>query len=344
MIEIPEWPFSLGAPGGSGVIRSCPEDFIVEEIAKVQPSGEGGHLWLWVQKRSANTDWVARELARAAGCAFRDVGFAGLKDRHAVTLQWFSVPVTGDACGNLDNAGIEGVQILASQRHTRKLKRGTLSGNRFRLKIRGLSCDRVQTEQRLQKIRSQGVPNYFGPQRFGRGGQNVQRGYDLLKRRTRLQRNKRSIYLSALRSYLFNQVLAQRVRQGNWNSMLDGDLAMLEGTQSVFACDMPNPDIEDRCRRLDIHPTGPLPGVAGTQPDREAAELERSVLENWSDLTNVLCAQRVQASRRSLRLHPAEFAWKFGDSELDLTFVLSAGSYATTVLREILIFREAERV
>ena len=343
MIEIPEWPFSLGVPAASGVIRSYPEDFVVEEIPKVEPAGEGEHLWLWVEKRSTNTDWVARQLARVAGCAARDVGFAGLKDRHAVTLQWFSVPICENTGENLEDAGIEGVTILASHKHHRKLKRGTLKGNRFRLKIRNFDGDPGETERRLQSIRSDGIPNYFGPQRFGHAGRNVQRGYDLLRRRARLQRNKRSIYLSAIRSYLFNQVLAERVRQGNWNTMMDGDLAMLEGSQSVFVCDISNPDIEDRCRRLDIHPTGPLPGEGGARPEGQAAEFEQSVLENWLELTEILREQRVQASRRSLRLHPAGLEWNLDGSELDLTFVLSPGSYATTVLREILMFREAER-
>ena len=136
MFEIPEWPFFLGVPQATGLIRYCPEDFVVEEIPRVHPEGEGSHLWLWVEKRSANTAWVARELARAAACANREVGYAGLKDRHAVTRQWFSVPATETTQENLENAGIEGVDILASRRHTRKLKRGTLNGNRFHLKIR----------------------------------------------------------------------------------------------------------------------------------------------------------------------------------------------------------------
>ncbi len=343
MFEIPDWPYFLGAPTAGGLIRSCPEDFVVEEIPRIHPEGEGSHLWLWVEKRSANTDWVAKELAKAIDCLSRDVGYAGLKDRHAVTRQWFSVPANDTARENLENADIEGVNILEIHRHTRKLKRGTLNGNRFHLKIREFKGDVDQTGQRLEQIRTNGVPNYFGPQRFGHQGRNVEQGFNLLKRRARLNRNKRSIYLSAMRSFLFNHVLAERVRRGDWNTIIDGDLAMLAGTQSIFPCEKPDAEIEDRCQRLDIHPTGPMPGEKGTQPTAGAAEMEQAVLQNWPELLEVLTAQRVQASRRSLRLYPAELEWSFVGEDLELAFVLPPGAYATTVLREILVFSEAER-
>jgi len=333
----PEWPWFLGAPQAEGVIRTSPEDFVVEEIPRVQPAGEGSHLWLWVEKRAANTEWVARELARAAGCAQRDVGYAGLKDRHAISRQWFSIPVAGQTLENLDKAGIEGVTILERILHTRKLQRGTLDGNRFQLKIRQFKGDAGQTSGRLEQIRLTGVPNYFGPQRFGNRGQNVEQGLHLLQKNTRLPRHKRSIYLSAIRSFLFNQVLAERVRRGDWNTIIAGELVMLDGTQSIFPCESPDADIEDRVRRLDIHPTGPLPGEKGAQPTGIVAEVERAVLGNWPQLTEVLAAQRVQADRRSLRLYPADLEWRFAGNDLALLFVLPPGSYATTVLREILV-------
>jgi len=336
VFEIPDWPYYLGAPTASGLIRSCPEDFVVEEIPRVSPEGEGSHLWLWVEKRSANTDWVAKELAKVAACPSRDVGYAGLKDRHAVTRQWFSVPASDVAQENLEKADIEGVNILECHQHTRKLKRGTLNGNRFHLTIREFKGDTDQTLHRLKQIRSNGVPNYFGPQRFGHQGRNVEQGFNLLKRRARINRNKRSIYLSALRSFLFNQVLAERVRRGNWNVIIDGELAMLDGTHSVFPCENPDAEIEDRCKRLDIHPTGPMPGEKGTQPTADAVELEQSVVQNWPELLEVLVGQRVQASRRALRLYPADLEWGFEDGTLELSFILPPGTYATTVLREVL--------
>lgn len=343
MFKTPVWPCFLGAPGAEGNIRSCPEDFVVEEIPRVQPEGNGSHLWLWVEKRSANTDWVAKEIARAANCAARDVGYAGLKDRHAITRQWFSVPVAPDTEISLEDVEIEGVKVLESRYHTRKLKRGTLDGNRFRLRIRQFTDDDGQTAGRLERIRKTGVPNYFGPQRFGHNGQNVERGVRLLQKRARIPRNKRSIYISAIRSFLFNQVLAERVRKGNWNTIIDGDLAMLNGTQSIFPCENPGSDIEDRVIRLDIHPTGPMPGVKGAQPTGSASDMEREVLNNWPELTGVLEVQRVQASRRALRLYPEGLEWSFDNDGLFLAFALPPGTYATTVLREILVYTDAAR-
>jgi len=298
-------------------------------------------LWLWVEKRSANTDWVAKELARVAACATRDVGYAGMKDRHAITRQWFSVPVAQSTQEALENADIEGVKILKCRLHTRKLKRGTLEGNHFQLKIRQFTGNSGQTDRRLQQIQTGGVPNYFGPQRFGHGGQNVERGFQLLQKRDRLARNKRSIYLSAIRSFLFNQVLAERVRRGDWNRIIGGDLAMLNGTQSIFPCENPDTDIEDRVERLDIHPTGPMPGEKGTQPTGSALQMEQLVLQNWPQLIEVLRAQRVQASRRALRLYPAGLEWGYEGADLVLAFSLPPGTYATTVLREILVFSDA---
>jgi tRNA pseudouridine13 synthase len=343
MIVIPEWPHFLGAPETCGIIRSCPEDFEVEEIPRVTPEGEGSHLWLWVEKCSANTDWVARELAKIAGCPHRDVGYAGLKDRHAITRQWFSVPARDDTEQQFADIEVEGVKVREHRRHTRKLKRGTLNGNRFQLVIRELQGDREQLEQKLQKIRTNGVPNYFGPQRFGHGGRNVEKGFDLLQKRVRLQRNKRSIYLSALRSFLFNHVLAERVRSGFWNTMMDGDLAMLNGTQSIFPCEIPDEEIEDRCKRLDIHPTGPLPGENGTQPAASAAALEQEVLEAWPELVEVLVSQRVKASRRALRLFPADLQWNIAAEDIELAFTLPPGAYATMVLRELVLVTEPNR-
>lgn len=343
MFEIPDWPYFLGAPQAEGNIRTCAEDFVVDEIPRVQPEGEGSHLWLWVEKRSANTVWVAKEIARIAACAARDIGYAGLKDRHAITRQWFSVPVTQSTQETLENADIEGVKILESRLHTRKLKRGTLDGNCFQLKIRQLNGDKGQTVRRLEQIRACGVPNYFGPQRFGHGGQNVERGFRSLQKRTRLARNKRSIYLSAIRSFLFNQVLAERVRRGDWNKIIGGDLAMLDGTQSIFPCEDPDTDIEDRVTCLDIHPTGPMPGENGVQPTGPAAEMEQVVLQNWSQLIDVLKTQRVQASRRALRLFPRDLEWNIDGGNLVMAFSLPPGTYATTVLREVLVFSDAAR-
>ncbi len=140
-----------------------------------------------------------------------------------------------------------------------------------------------------------------------------------------------------MRSFLFNHVLAERVRRGDWNAIIDGDLAMLAGTQSIFPCEKPDAEIEERCQRLDIHPTGPMPGENGTQPTADTADLERAVVQNWPELLEVLVGQRVQASRRALRLYPADLEWRIEDGTMELSFILPPGTYATTVLREVLL-------
>jgi tRNA pseudouridine13 synthase len=343
MFEIPDWPYALGSPDASGLLRCSPRDFEVEEIARVTPAGEGAHLWLWVEKRGANTDWVARQLAAACGCRSRDVGYAGLKDRRAVTRQWFSLPLAESTPVQLEHLDIEGVTVLETRRHTRKLKRGTLDGNRFSLVLRDFSGDEAETERRLETIGARGVPNYFGPQRFGHGGANVARGFEALKNGIRLQRNKKSIYLSALRSFLFNQVLAARVHRGDWDAIIKGELAMLDGTHSIFPCEEHDPEIEERCRCHDIHPTGPMPGKGGTAPGDAALALEQSVLDEWVELVELLAVQGVKADRRALRLIPADLEWALGEGALQLSFTLPPGAYATTVLREILVSREPDK-
>jgi tRNA pseudouridine13 synthase len=183
---------------------------------------------------------LAARIAEHAGVKKHAVGYAGLKDRHAVTRQWFSLPLAEGAPERPERLDIEGVTVLEVRRHTRKLKRGTLDGNRFRLVIREFSGDAAETTRRLEQISTHGVPNYFGPQRFGRGGGNVRQGLEKLRDNARLPRHKKSIFLSALRSFLFNHVLAERVRRGGWNRIMEGELAMLDGTHSIFPCDEPD--------------------------------------------------------------------------------------------------------
>lgn len=333
---LPDWNRSLGKPSASAVLRSRPEDFRVWELPLVEADGSGSHLWVEVEKRNANTNWVAQRLAHSAGVPSRDVGFAGMKDRHAVTSQWFSVCL--QEAGNKDwqDWTIPDVTIIQGVHHGRKLKRGALKGNRFRIVLKQLSGNTGSLEQRLQDISEQGVPNYFGQQRFGHGGQNVQRGAQWLTHGGRLPRSKRSIYLSSVRSYLFNQLLSLRVEQSSWNQLIDGDVAILDGSRSLFPCKMPDPDLLQRCLDFDIHPSGPLPGEGGrVRPERLAAELEQNALSADQAVITALAARRVEAARRSLRVRPGHFTWDWRDSDLVLKFELPAGAYATSVLREL---------
>jgi tRNA pseudouridine13 synthase len=331
----------MGRPEVSGELRAAAEDFQVRELPLIEPQGSGAHLWLEVRKRDANTQWVAGRLAAAAGVPPRDVGYAGLKDRHAVTTQWFSIGLQEAADADWGRWEIPGVTILQARRHGRKLQRGALRGNRFRLTLRNLQGRTDALPDRLARAARLGVPNYFGPQRFGRRGANVQRGIEWLEQGGRIRRSDRSLYLSAVRSYLFNAVLAARVAQGNWCRLVDGDLAMLDGSHSTFRVDRVDAELEQRCAIFDLHPTGPLPGRprgrSGAGVAGAAAEIEAAVLEPSAPIVAALQRAGVAADRRSLRIRPAGLDWRIEGADLVLEFALPPGAYATAVLRELVL-------
>ena len=331
-----ELPRAYGTPPLTGTLRSTPEDFRVEEILGYDADGEGEHALLWVEKRDANTDWVARELARFAGISPMNVGYAGLKDRHAVTRQAFTVQLPGKADPDWDAFPHAEVKVLASTRHKRKLKRGALRGNRFVLVLRDVRGDRAQAEAVLENVAARGVPNYFGEQRFGREGGNVAQARAMFAGR-RVDRDKRSILLSAARSQIFNSVLAARVERDAWDKPLEGEIWSLAGSRSWFGSEPFNDVLAERLAQGDIHPSGPLWGQ-GEPPAAEAAgELERSVAAQYVDLAEGLAAARMEQERRPLRLLPKDLRWRWLDDEaLELSFELPAGAYATVVARELI--------
>lgn len=338
----PPLPFAFGGPPLSGVLRAQPEDFEVEEQLGFEPSGAGEHLMLWVEKRGANTEWVARQLARVAGIGPVGVGFAGLKDRHAVTRQWFSLHLPGREPPDFAAAPIEGVRILAAHRHARKLPRGALAGNRFRLRLRSVRGDRDAALQVVARIAAEGLPNAFGEQRFGREGGNLARARAMFAGR-RVDRAERGILLSAARSALFNRVLAARIADGSWNRLQEGDVAQLDGTGSVFGPVLPDPTLVDRCAALDLHPTGPLWGRGAPRSAGAVLALEQSVAQADAGLAAGLEAADLRQERRALRVRVADLAARFDDETLELAFGLPAGAYATTLVRELAAVDEADR-
>lgn len=337
-----ELPFAHGGPLSGARLRSQPEDFVVDEILGFAPSGQGEHLLVRIRKRERTTEQVAAFLARALGVSRSAVGYAGMKDKWAVTQQWFSVQLPGrDVDLPLGEFG-PGIEVLAAGRHDKKLRRGVLRGNRFRLRLRGIEAAPAAISVRLARISRYGVPNYFGEQRFGRRGDNVAQARELLAGRSRVRdRALRGILLSAARSYLFNQVLAERLRQGLWASAIEGDLLVLDGRNSLFPVDKVDAIIRQRVLAQEIHPSGPLCGRGGPQPTAAAAALEQQVLAAEAELVDGLAAAGLEGARRALRLRVGELAWWFpAPGELELNFGLPAGAYATSVVREV--FRAEE--
>jgi Uncharacterized conserved protein len=330
-----ELPYAYGTPPLTALLRSRPEDFQVEEILGYDAEGQGEHALLWVEKRGANTDWVARELARFAGVPPVAVGYAGLKDRHAVTRQTFSVQLAGKPDPDWSAFPHAEVKVLAATRHSRKLKRGALRGNRFVLVLREVQGDHAAAERVLGQIAARGVPNYFGEQRFGREGGNVAQARAMFGGR-RVDRDKRSFLLSAARSHIFNGVLAARVERGAWDTPLDGEIWSLAGSRSWFGPEPFDEVLAARLARADIHPSGPLWGQ-GEPPSADlVGALEREVAAADADLAEGLAGARMDQERRPLRLMPHELKWRWLDeAALELAFELPAGAYATVVVREL---------
>jgi len=338
-------PRAHGGPVLSARIRGVAEDFRVEEIDAFDASGSGEHLLLTVEKRGMNTAYAAKRIAEWAGVAEPAIGYAGLKDRHAVTRQRFSVHLPKKVAPDLAALQAADLRVLDAQWHSRKLPRGALAGNRFVLLLRDVQGLRDAIEQRLQAIAARGVPNYFGEQRFGRGGDNVANALLMFQGR-RERREQRTLLLSAARSQLFNRVLATRVSAETWDRPLDGEVWMLDGSRSVFGPEAWNDELARRLATFDIHPTGPLWGTGEPRSDGMVRALETGALSDDESLALRAGLERagLRQERRSLRLRPSEFAWEWpGADELQLRFVLPAGCYATTVLAELGDVADAQR-
>lgn len=322
-MSLPDWARAYGDPLFVACIRSRPEEFNVTEVLGFELCGDGEHDYLYIEKTSNNTEWVSRQLASFAAVPARDVGYAGLKDRHAVTRQWFSVPRWNSP--DWSELAVDGVRLLDQQRHNRKLRRGAHRENRFRIVLRGTLPDAERLQDRLQCLATSGVPNYFGDQRFGRGASNIALANAWADGK-RLPRHKRSLAISSARSYLFNEILEQRVRDGTWNQLCAGDVVNLDGTGSVFDIDAPDEELVRRCAEMDIHPAGPLCGDGTPEAGLPSGR------ENWLE---ALRRGRVKPASRSFRLRVGDFAWSSATDSLQLEFALGRGAFATTVLREI---------
>ncbi len=328
-------PYAHGGPPLRGTLRATPEDFEVDEDLGFELSGSGEHAFVRIEKREANTEWVADRFAALLGLDPTAVGFSGLKDRHAVTRQTFSIHLPGRVDPDWSSLDIEGVRVLEATRHTRKLKRGAHRGNRFVIRLRDVEGDADDARRVIDAIVSQGVPNYFGEQRFGRDGDNLERARALFAGR-RMGRSQRGFALSAARSWLFNAVLARRVADGTWNAALEGEVWMLAGTHSIFG---PQPLDDTLLARLadhDIDPTGPMWGRGELRTAAVVRELETAAASLEPSFAEGLAGADLRQERRSLRLIPLGLdVRREGPSTWQLAFWLPSGAFATTVVREL---------
>jgi len=333
-------PFAHGGPVGRARLKASESDFVVTERLGFGADGGEAHWLLKVEKRGCDTLAAARALARCAGVAPRDVGFAGLKDKVAVATQYFTMPARRGVAPPQGEAAA-GVRVLEALPHSRKLRRGALAGNGFRIVLRDLEVDAGALDERLARIAAEGVPNYFGPQRFGRNGRNL----DAVARfaageRLPGGREPRAFVLSAARALIFNALLARRVADGSWARLLPGELVNLDGSGSFFAAEAIDAELAARLARFDVHPTGPLAG-RGSGAGGVAGALESEVLAPFAALVDGLGAAGLRAQRRALRLRPEGLSAKQTDGALVLEFALPAGAYATVVVRELVTVADA---
>ncbi|MDH5229197.1 MAG: tRNA pseudouridine(13) synthase TruD [Gammaproteobacteria bacterium] len=317
-----------------GLIKCSPEDFIVEEVLGFEPSGVGDHLWLWVESRLANTSWVITRLARVLACRKSDIGFSGMKDKHAVSRQWFSVPRPENEPDWRQLP--EEIKVLNAILHERKLKRGWHRANRFEITIRQFSAETTKIDQRLLELQQQGFPNYFADQRFANRAVDLhQLSGRLAAIKSKRDMRQQQFLLSQARSILFNQVLAQRIEDASWNQVLAGDIMMFNDNNAVFHVDQVEEDLIQRADQLQIHVTGPLVGAEETKVTQAVFALEVEVLADFNELYLSLAKLKLATARRPLRAVPQQLHWKHAPDTLHLQFVLNSGTYATAFIREL---------
>ncbi len=333
--------YLYGAPSAQVVLRQQAEDFIVDEQLNFTPSGSGEHVLLHIEKRGQNTQFVAKQLAVLTGLRARDISYAGLKDRHAVTRQWFCFKWPIKQALDWQSWQLPGCTVLAVQRHYRKLRLGALKANHFQIRLRQVS-DIADLVQRAGQV-AQGVPNYYGEQRFGIDGGNLQLAQQLFAGGSISDRKLRGLALSAARSYLFNQQLSARIARGWFNTVLDGDVLQLNGSGSVFRVNAADTVLQQRLLAADVHPTAVLPGLGEAMVSGRAADFEQQVLAQYPALLQGLTDYRLRSERRSIRLLPQQFCVQPQRQDVLLSFALPAGCFATSVIRELAGYRDAGR-
>ncbi len=323
----------------SGKLRSKASDFMVIEHHDMSFTEQGEHLWFKIEKIHSNTAWVATQLASACKVPARQVGFAGLKDRHAITQQWFSVQLPKIVEIDTIKAKLpDEISILAHHWHQSKIKTGQLKHNEFKIVVREVEGDHTATEKNIARVNSNGVPNYFGPQRFGHDLNNIQQAKDWFSGKIRVNNKKlRGLLISTARSHIFNLIIAHRIQNKLWGKVISGDILQLDQSHSWFpARDATAEELTERLAAFDIHPTAALWGDDTVQSTEKCAIIETTVANTFPEYHKGFNNHRVKQDRRAMRILPTQFSHSWKGNDLHLNFQLQPGSYATSVLREII--------
>ena len=334
-----ELNYFYGKPTTHGLYKQQYEDFMVIEELGFELTGEGEHVLVYLEKKDYNTIFVAEQLAKYVGISAKNVSYAGLKDRQAITQQWFSLHLPGKETPDFTQFNLTGCRILQINRHNKKLKIGALKGNRFKIVLRNIS-DKQAIESKLNLIKKHGVPNYFGEQRFGRDQNNITQAIKWASGEISVKdRKKRSFYLSAARSVIFNQIVSQRIEQNIEQTVLDGDILQLSKSNSWFLSKTEELLLlQQRLQNGEINITAPMVGDSPLSTTSIALEFETNCLKRWSCFEQLFKKERMETSRRSTLLRPEELKWQWvRDNNIEISFYLPSGCYATSVLRELII-------
>ncbi len=337
--------YAFGQPIGSGQFKTFSADFRVDEQLGFDLTGEGEHLFLRVEKQNLNTEELIRQIARTLNKPSKLISHAGLKDKQAITTQWLSIHCPGENIEIDETIRGDNWHILESKRHLKKLKIGGLAANRFEIILREIK-EHHAIETQLQRIQKDGVPNYFGPQRFGHQGRNLMEAKAVLLENKRIKdRFLRGIYYSAARSFLFNRILSARVMRKDWNQAIPGDVMQLAGRHSIFTIETPDDLIMHRVKTHDISPASVLYGKGPQLIEKEAQIVESSILEEFQEWCLGLENHGLEKAYRAHILPVPDLSWEFQNDKtekdvLRLSFELPPGAYATSVLRETLMIAD----
>jgi tRNA pseudouridine13 synthase len=335
----------FGGPIGSARFKLAFEDFQVDEVLGFLPSGDGEHCLVWIEKTDRNTNDVATALAKQLGIRKRLVSHCGLKDRRAITRQWFSIHLPGVDSPTVAELSGSGYRALEITRNLRKLRRGYHAGNRFSIRLRQCDFTSLDAERRWDLIARRGVPNYFGPQRFGWNGSNVEFAVRFMQGKTEVNdRGLRGILISAARSHVFNRCVARRIELGIWDTPIDGDVFGFPDNRSLVLPEKFRGDESVRFRNGTLELTAPLWGNGELQTRIAARNLEMQIAQECVEIVEGLSQFNLQQERRVIRLKPqfSKLTWE-SDSILRLQFELPTGTYATTLLSEFADLKSADR-